>query len=296
MDMRYSQKRCPLLKNEKVMYCRNYPIRKMLPVERVFENENLCLKESHKGCPLYDASKVDSKGDSRICPFVEFETMSFCQAFPLKKIAANELITSPCSSDRYEDCAVFRRMTGKVGGRKPINHRGFTFDSSKDYFENHMWLERKNGSALLGLDDFGQFIIGEVNEMEVRDEGERVSKDDWIFRLRVAEGRFEFMSPVEGRVVEVNESLKYVPHMINLDPYGCWIAKIRIEGKVNAMGVEEAKRVLDIHIEKMLNLVQGKIGPTMADGGELSRDARKRIKDRGLVLKLIREILRGKEV
>lgn len=292
MEMRYQKKRCPLLKNEKVIYCRNYPIRKMLPIEKVFENENLCLKESHRECPLYDATKVDPRNESRICPFVDFETMSFCQAYPLKKIAANELIFSPCNSEKYENCAIYRKMAGC----EIQTYKGFSLDSAKSYFENHLWVERKNGSALVGIDDFGQFVVGEVLEVQIREEGEKFSEKEWLFRLKVPEGNFEFLSPFGGMIVEANKNLQFMPQLINLDPYGCWIAKVKIEGEIFPLGPEEAKRILDSHIERVFRIVQSGGGLTMADGGELSRDARRRIKDRRLISRLIEELLKGREV
>lgn len=121
--MKTDIRRCPLLRDEKVIYCRNFPMKKMLPVDRVFEKENLCLQGSYRLCPFFEDEKIKMEHDVKVCPFVRFEVISFCMAFPLKKIVTNHIMASPCNSNTYETCPFYKKAAGMEVEEKSVNLR-----------------------------------------------------------------------------------------------------------------------------------------------------------------------------
>ncbi len=40
---RESDEECPFLREERVVFCKAFPLSKVLPLEKVFDKENLCL-------------------------------------------------------------------------------------------------------------------------------------------------------------------------------------------------------------------------------------------------------------
>lgn len=289
--------RCPLLKDEKVIYCKNFPLRKMLPVEKIFESENLCLKDKHRSCPFFDKDKVSLESDLGICPFVAFEIISFCMAYPVKKIIANHVMTSPCNTDSYETCPVYKNVTGRHREERVANYKGFIVDESKRYLGNHMWVEKQDGTLRIGLDDFGQYVLGEVKNVVVRTKGEKVDMNDWLVKIEVCEGSFALLAPIKGEIVNVNDELKNLPTKINTDPYGSgWIGEIRTEETFYTISPEEAKRLLDEDILKLQNIIEENSRLNMPDGGEFVKDLRRKVQDKEKVRKIVKDLLNGEEV
>jgi glycine cleavage system H protein len=295
--MRANTKRCPLLKDEKVIYCKNSRLRKMLPVEKIFELENLCLKDTYRNCPLYEEQKVNVQGDLSICPFVGFEIISFCMAFPVKKIVANHVMTSPCTTGGYEACPIYRNLLGRRSEAGFINHKGFLIDGRKEYLENHMWLEKHNGTVRVGLTDFAQYLLGEIESVGLRSRGERIGPSDPLVKIEVHEGFFELYAPISGKIVDVNEGLNDFPKIINVDPYGSgWIADIALENTPLTIDPEKAIGLLERDLLRFQKIVEEIRDPNMQDGGEFVKDLRGKIEDIKKVRRLVRELLNGKEV
>ncbi|MCX7856755.1 MAG: hypothetical protein N2513_02050 [Deltaproteobacteria bacterium] len=294
--MKTKTSRCPLLRDEKVIYCKNFPLRKMIPVEKIYQNENLCLKDVHRECPFFDKNRVNLESDLGICPFVGFEIISFCVAYPLKKITANNLMTSPCNTGAQDTCPIYRNLVGKEENKVPA-YKGFLIDEKKQYLQNHMWIERHNGKVRIGLDDFGQYVIGEIQKVVLRNIGDKVDVGEWLIKIEVEEGHFELAAPVKGSIVNVNRELTDFPGIINLDPYGSgWIGEVIPESEIYTVGPEEAKRILDADILKFQNLINEFTLSSMPDGGEFLKDIRKKIRDKEKIIQIIRHFLKGKEV
>lgn len=289
-------KRCPLLREERAIYCKSFPLKKMIPFERIFQNENLCLKRNHKECPLYSKGMVLMEKELAICPFVGFETVSYCLAFPLKKIAANSIISSPCSSQAYLECSIYKRMAGEVvTERRFTNLHGFKIDETKMYLEGHVWMVKKNGVARVGLDDFAQFILGPVGAVKLRDEGERIGEYEWYMRCEVDAGEIELLAPFSGTVEHVNGRVLETPSLLNLDPYGGgWLFDLKLEGEPKIFPASGVKEYMQKQIRRLEEVLLEKAGITMADGGEFAREIRNLLKDKASWL--IREFLKGKEV
>ena len=289
-------KRCPLLRQERAIYCKNFPLKKMIPFERIFQNENLCLKRNHKDCPLYSKGMVLVGKDLAICPFVGFETVSYCVAFPLKKIAANSIVSSPCNSLAYVDCPIYKRMAGTAEeARRLTSLHGFMIDEAKLYLEGHLWMRRKNGVVRIGLDDFAQFILGPIASVRLREKGEKIGESEWYMRCEVDTGEVELLAPFRGVVEDVNERLLETPSLLNLDPYGGgWLFDVRLEVEPKILNAPQAKEFMEGEIRRLEELLAQKAGITMADGGEFVREIRNLLRDKASLL--VKEFLKGKEV
>ena len=50
------------------------------------------------------------------CPYLTEVTMSFCRAFPVKKLVPSDRVVSasPCDGDCFGECPVFREATARL--------------------------------------------------------------------------------------------------------------------------------------------------------------------------------------
>ena len=84
----------------------------------------------------------------------------------------------------------------------------------------------------MGLDDFGQFVMGSIIEVLLPDVEQRVKVDESFMSLRCDDGAADLPSPIDGTVVGVNRAVYLDSSLIKLDPYGDgWLAEIEPSGQ-----------------------------------------------------------------
>ena len=79
----------------------------------------------------------------------------------------------------------------------------------------------------IGLSDYLQQRSGDVAFVEVQPEGTVLAFGDELAVIETIKADISLVSPVTGRVVEVNPAMETAPEVINQDPYGeGWLAVI----------------------------------------------------------------------
>ncbi len=97
------------------------------------------------------------------------------------------------------------------------------------YTKDHEWALHENGVITVGITDFAQNQLGDIVYVELPALGTQVTKGNTFGVVESVKAVSDLYSPVSGKVVQVNETLKNTPDAINKDPYhGAWIIKVRI--------------------------------------------------------------------
>lgn len=93
----------------------------------------------------------------------------------------------------------------------------------------HGWLRlTPDGDVIVGLDEFGQSLIGSVDEVKLPRLLHRVRQGDVGWTVRHGQRLVPMRSPVTGRVIEKNEMVINKPSLVNSAPYGDgWLLRIR---------------------------------------------------------------------
>lgn len=116
------------------------------------------------------------------------------------------------------------------------------------FTEDHEWVRSEGKRAVIGISDYAQDQLGDIVFVEMPELNAEVSTEDEISEVESTKTTAPVLSPVSGRVVEVNDELKETPEMINEDPYGKgWIAVIEMSDSSeleNLMGPKEYKEFL----------------------------------------------------
>lgn len=95
------------------------------------------------------------------------------------------------------------------------------------YTKEHLWLKEKNGIVTCGITDHAQELLDEINVIELPKPGTGVAKDEILATIESVKSVFDVLSPVNGKVSEINEKLKEKPTLMNSSPYkDGWIVKI----------------------------------------------------------------------
>ncbi len=91
----------------------------------------------------------------------------------------------------------------------------------------------------VGITDYAQSQLKDVVFVEIPEIGAKFKKGESIGVVESVKTVADLYSPVTGKVVETNATLKDHPQFVNEDPYGKgWMVKMEIEDK------EELKRLL----------------------------------------------------
>ncbi|MBP5721885.1 MAG: glycine cleavage system protein GcvH [Bacteroidales bacterium] len=96
------------------------------------------------------------------------------------------------------------------------------------YSESHEWVKVEDGLAVIGVSDYAQSEMGDITYVDLPSEGDEVAAGEEFGALESVKASSELYSPVSGVVEEVNSDLEASPEMVNEDPYGAWIIKVRM--------------------------------------------------------------------
>ena len=96
------------------------------------------------------------------------------------------------------------------------------------YSESHEWVKVDGNVAIIGVTDFAQSEMGDITYVDMPDVDDEFEAGDDFGALESVKASSELLSPVSGKVVEVNPELEDAPEKINEDAYEAWIIKVEM--------------------------------------------------------------------
>jgi glycine cleavage system H protein len=97
------------------------------------------------------------------------------------------------------------------------------------YHPEHDWARIEGGQATLGVTWYAQESLGELVHYEPPEEDTRIEKDHTYGEVESVKAVSDLISPLSGRVVEVNQKVVDAPETVNEDPYGeGWLIRIEL--------------------------------------------------------------------
>ena len=93
--------------------------------------------------------------------------------------------------------------------------------------KDHLWARVEDGRVRVGLDQFGQKSAGTVAYVKLLPAGRAVTKGRAFGSLEAGKYIGPLKAPVNGKLVETNQSVLATPGLVNTDPYGeAWFVVI----------------------------------------------------------------------
>ena len=96
------------------------------------------------------------------------------------------------------------------------------------YSESHEWVKVEGNIAVIGVSDFAQKEMGDITYVDMPEVDDEVSAGEEFGALESVKASSELISPVSGKVVEVNVELEDAPEKVNEDAYAAWIIKVEM--------------------------------------------------------------------
>lgn len=109
------------------------------------------------------------------------------------------------------------------------------------YSKSHEWCLVEGGVAKVGLTDYAQDSLGSVVYLDAGEVGDKVKQFAEFGAVESVKAASDLMAPVSGEIVEVNQEVLDNPELLNSDPYGYWIVKIKVSDEKELDNLLDAK-------------------------------------------------------
>lgn len=97
------------------------------------------------------------------------------------------------------------------------------------YTRDHAWVMMEDDVATIGMTDYAQRELPDINFVEMPAEGLEVNAGDEMVSIESNRDSASIVAPVDGTVVEVNALLEDNPELLNSDPYGDgWLVRLEL--------------------------------------------------------------------
>ncbi len=98
------------------------------------------------------------------------------------------------------------------------------------YTEDHEWLRVEGDLVVVGITEHAATQLGDVVFVELPEPETQVAKGDEVSVIESVKAASDILAPIDGEIVEVNETLVDNPGLVNEDPTGdAWFFKMKID-------------------------------------------------------------------
>ena len=109
------------------------------------------------------------------------------------------------------------------------------------YSESHEFVRVEGDYGFVGITDYAQNALGTVVYVDMPDVDDEVEAGEEFGAVESTKAASDLISPVSGKVVEVNEALDDTPELINQDAFANWIIKVELSDKGDLDNLMDAK-------------------------------------------------------
>ena len=99
------------------------------------------------------------------------------------------------------------------------------------YSESHEFVRVEGDFGFVGITDYAQNALGNVVYVDMPEVDDEVEAGEEFGAVESVKAAEDLVSPVSGKVVEINEALEDQPELINQDAYENWIIKVELSDK-----------------------------------------------------------------
>ena len=97
------------------------------------------------------------------------------------------------------------------------------------YYEDraYLWVRVEGEIAAIGLTALALETLGDIVYLSMIKAGKPVERGQVLGSIEAAKMVDNLVSPISGEVIACNEEAQRNPGLINADPYGAWLVKVR---------------------------------------------------------------------
>ncbi|HTZ98597.1 MAG TPA: glycine cleavage system protein H [Terriglobales bacterium] len=163
---------------------------------------------------------------------------------------------------------------------------GFAVPDNLRYHPGHTWaLSESPNLVRVGMDDFASKLAGKVASITLPQRGQWLRQGQKVCTLHRDGTAVDMLSPIEGVVANVNDTLVQTPELIGKDPYGDgWLLTVQApDAKIsfrNLLGGTLARWWTEESASRLRMKMPAMAGALAQDGGVAVDDIANQIPDK----------------
>lgn len=115
------------------------------------------------------------------------------------------------------------------------------------YTREHEWARREDNRVTVGITQYAQDALGDVVYVDLPASGTRVETGQPFGEVESTKSVSDLYAPVNGTIVERNETLESAPELVNSDPYGQgWMVVIQVDDPADLEGLLSAEAYTEL--------------------------------------------------
>ena len=112
--------------------------------------------------------------------------------------------------------------------------------STLQYTSEHEWVLVDGDVATIGITAYAADKLGDVVFVDLPDVGAHVENGKVVGEIESTKSVGELFAPVDGEIVESNQTVVDSPELVNTDPFGeGWLIKVRFAELPELMSFDE---------------------------------------------------------
>ena len=108
------------------------------------------------------------------------------------------------------------------------------------YTKEHEWVKVQGEVGLVGITDHAQDELGDIVYVDLPKPGAAIRQGEAFGSVESVKAVSDIFAPVSGGVIEVNPVLAESPEVLNKDPHGTWLIRIKLTAPEQAVGLLSA--------------------------------------------------------
>lgn len=121
-----------------------------------------------------------------------------------------------------------------------------TAPADRRYTAEHEWVDVDGDIATVGITAYAAEKLGDVVFVQLPAVDDMVTAGAVVGEIESTKSVGELFVPMSGQVTEVNEQVVSTPELVNSDPFGAWLMRVRFDQLPGLLTADEyAKQVSD---------------------------------------------------
>ncbi len=202
-----------------------------------------------------------------------------------KRSCAYDYLCGKCDFDQYFEDVWATKSNTVPSEIQQV--KGFDVPMGYYFHGGHAWARIESGGYIrVGLDDFALKVLGQADALDLPLMGKQLEKGTAGWGLKRKHNLADVLSPINGVIVEVNNTVRQDPGVANREPFGDgWLFMVSTPDVKKTMGdlmVDQASLDwMNAEVDHLEQMIEDVAGPLAADGGHLSADVYGNLPDLG---------------
>lgn len=106
------------------------------------------------------------------------------------------------------------------------------------FSKEHIWIKEEENTAKLGISDYAQEKLGNILFLNLPDSDDKLLIGNTFGDIESIKTVSDLISPIDAKVISVNEDLVDEPNVINSKPYESWFMEVEVLSKSDDLMTE----------------------------------------------------------